>query len=187
MRGRCETTMYTGFHKEKVSEVTRRKRHSCFKCVREGLHLRRTFRASILLLFQIDSYRQDAGHYLPRRFRCVFAREIGPACCLRLYLLWNKSRITSPRKSRVTVASMPRPPDHYTHAQFEAVDSDFLGETVRCVHCKLWTGSVKTLNRKKEHLLKCTAYAAWREAGNGQDLAPPVSIYNPPHSRPRRY
>lgn len=68
---------------------------------------------------------------------------------------------------------MPRPTDHYTHSQFEPIASDFQGETVVCVHCKHWTGSVKTLNRKKEHLLKCPAYAAWRAAGNGQDLPPP--------------
>lgn len=68
---------------------------------------------------------------------------------------------------------MPRPADHYTHAQFVPVESDFQGETVCCAHCKIWTGSVKTLNRKKEHLLKCPAYAAWRAAGNGEDLAPP--------------
>lgn len=69
--------------------------------------------------------------------------------------------------------NMPRPSDHYTHAQFEPVESDFQGETVRCVHCKHWSGSVKTLNRKKDHLMKCRAYAAWRAAGNGQDLPPP--------------
>ncbi|KJX96474.1 hypothetical protein TI39_contig623g00009 [Zymoseptoria brevis] len=68
---------------------------------------------------------------------------------------------------------MPRPPDHYTHAQFEPVESDHAGETVQCRHCRNWTGSIKTLNRKKAHLLTCTQYAQWRAAGNGQDLAPP--------------
>ena len=68
---------------------------------------------------------------------------------------------------------MPRPTDHYAHAQFEPVESDHRGETVRCMHCKQWTGSLKTLNRKKDHLMKCRAYASWRAAGNGQDLAPP--------------
>ncbi|KAM3424773.1 hypothetical protein BST61_g6754 [Cercospora zeina] len=68
---------------------------------------------------------------------------------------------------------MPRPPDNYTHAQFEHVESEHQGETVQCVHCRNWTGSVKTLNRKKAHLLNCPQYAAWRAAGNGQDLAPP--------------
>lgn len=68
---------------------------------------------------------------------------------------------------------MPRPPDIYTHAQFEPVDSEHAGETVQCVHCHNWTGSIKTLNRKKAHLLNCPQYAQWRAAGNGQDLAPP--------------
>lgn len=68
---------------------------------------------------------------------------------------------------------MPRPADTYSHAQFEPVESDFRGETVRCVHCKQWTGSVRTLHRKKEHLMRCSAYAAWRAAGNGQELPPP--------------
>lgn len=68
---------------------------------------------------------------------------------------------------------MPRPPDLYTHSQFETVDSDHQGETVQCIHCRNWTGSIKTLNRKKAHLLNCTQYAQWRAAGNGQDLAPP--------------
>ncbi|PPJ58434.1 hypothetical protein CBER1_09284 [Cercospora berteroae] len=68
---------------------------------------------------------------------------------------------------------MPRPPDNYTHAQFEPVESEHQGETVQCIHCRNWTGSVKTLNRKKAHLLNCTQYAQWRAAGNGQDLAPP--------------
>ncbi|KAF2720889.1 heme oxygenase-like protein [Polychaeton citri CBS 116435] len=72
---------------------------------------------------------------------------------------------------------MPRPADTYTHSQFESIDSEHNGETVRCVHCKQWTGSVKTLNRKKEHLLKCQAYARWRSDGHGQDLAPP-NVYN---------
>lgn len=72
---------------------------------------------------------------------------------------------------------MPRPPDTYTHAQFEPIESEFQGETVRCMHCKSWTGSTKTLNRKKDHLLKCAAYATWREAGHGQDLAP-ANKYN---------
>lgn len=72
-----------------------------------------------------------------------------------------------------TVFSMPRPPDNYTHAQFESVDSEHAGETVQCLHCRNWTGSVKTLNRKKAHLLNCPQYAQWRAQGNGQDLAPP--------------
>lgn len=61
--------------------------------------------------------------------------------------------------------------------QFAPVESDNKGETVQCVHCKQWTGNIKTLNRKKDHLLKCQAYLAWRAEGNGQDLAPPNS-YN---------
>ncbi|KAK5134033.1 hypothetical protein LTR08_007038 [Meristemomyces frigidus] len=67
---------------------------------------------------------------------------------------------------------MPRPPDTYTHSQFTVIDSDNKGETVQCNHCKNWTGNVKTLNRKKEHLLKCPQYIAWRGNGHGQDLAP---------------
>ncbi|KAK3631181.1 hypothetical protein LTR56_014885 [Elasticomyces elasticus] len=72
---------------------------------------------------------------------------------------------------------MPRPPDTYSHSQFTVIDSDNKGETVQCNHCKHWTGNVKTLARKKEHLLKCPQYAAWRAAGNGQDLAP-AAPYN---------
>ncbi|KAK4504333.1 hypothetical protein PRZ48_005249 [Zasmidium cellare] len=68
---------------------------------------------------------------------------------------------------------MPRPPDNYTHSQFELIESEHQGDTVQCVHCRNWTGSVKTLNRKKAHLLNCPQYAQWREQGNGQDLAPP--------------
>ncbi|TKA75085.1 hypothetical protein B0A55_05597 [Friedmanniomyces simplex] len=77
---------------------------------------------------------------------------------------------------------MPRPPDTYSHSQanavqFSLIDSDNKGETVQCKHCKQWTGNVKTLARKKDHLLKCTHYLAWRAAGNGQDLAP-AAPYN---------
>ncbi|KAF7191124.1 putative transcription factor [Pseudocercospora fuligena] len=68
---------------------------------------------------------------------------------------------------------MPRPPDNYTHAQFEPVESEHQGETVQCIHCRNWTGSIKTLNRKKTHLMNCPQYAQWRASGNGQDLAPP--------------
>lgn len=68
---------------------------------------------------------------------------------------------------------MPRPPDNYTHSQFELIESEHQGDTVQCVHCRNWTGSIKTLNRKKAHLLNCPQYAQWRDAGNGQDLAPP--------------
>ncbi|KXT01263.1 hypothetical protein AC578_3798 [Pseudocercospora eumusae] len=68
---------------------------------------------------------------------------------------------------------MPRPPDNYTHSQFEPVESEHQGETVQCIHCRNWTGSIKTLNRKKAHLMNCPQYAQWRAAGNGQDLAPP--------------
>ncbi|TKA37144.1 hypothetical protein B0A54_12005 [Friedmanniomyces endolithicus] len=63
---------------------------------------------------------------------------------------------------------MPRPPDTYSHSQ---------GDTVQCNHCKTWTSNVKTLARKKDHLFKCPQYAAWRAAGNGQDLAP-AAPYN---------
>ncbi|KAK4540069.1 hypothetical protein LTR36_009810 [Oleoguttula mirabilis] len=69
---------------------------------------------------------------------------------------------------------MPRPPDT---AKFTLVDSDNKGETVQCNHCKNWTGNVKTLNRKKDHLLKCPQYKTWRAEGHGQDLAP-ANSYN---------
>ncbi|KAK5110622.1 hypothetical protein LTR62_005661 [Meristemomyces frigidus] len=69
---------------------------------------------------------------------------------------------------------MPRPPDTYTHSQFSLIDADTKGETVQCNHCKDWTGHVKPLNRKKDHLLKCQAYMDWRSQGNGQDLRPPA-------------
>ncbi|KAF2859392.1 hypothetical protein K470DRAFT_258877 [Piedraia hortae CBS 480.64] len=70
---------------------------------------------------------------------------------------------------------MPRPPDTYTHGQFMTVESDNKGETVQCKHCKNWTGNIKTLNRKKEHLLKCPQYLQWRSQGHGEELAPPNS------------
>lgn len=57
------------------------------------------------------------------------------------------------------------------------MEGDNAGETVRCVHCRTWTGSAKTLSRKKDHLLRCPQYADWRAAGNGQELAPP-NTYN---------
>ena len=75
---------------------------------------------------------------------------------------------------------MPRPPDTYTHSQFISIDPENAKgqvETGRCIHCKTWTGNIRALSRKKEHLLKCGPYAEWRAAGNGQDLAPPNS-YN---------
>lgn len=71
---------------------------------------------------------------------------------------------------------MPRPPDTYTHSQFESIDPDNLdgqAETARCIHCRQWQGNIKALNRKKEHLLKCPPYAAWRASGNGQEVPPP--------------
>jgi hypothetical protein len=55
----------------------------------------------------------------------------------------------------------------------EAIDSNSVDGTVQCIHCKNWQGSARPLNRKKEHLLKCPAYAAWRAAGNGQEIPPP--------------
>ncbi|KAF7561373.1 hypothetical protein G7046_g2771 [Stylonectria norvegica] len=77
---------------------------------------------------------------------------------------------------------MPRPADTYTHDQFRPVDSANLGETVQCSHCKRWQGSAKVLSRKKAHLQNCPEYAAWRVAGNGQELAPP----NPYNGNGRR-
>ena len=73
---------------------------------------------------------------------------------------------------------MGRPPDNYTHDQFEPIpDANSVEGTVRCIHCKIWTGSIRPLNRKKDHLRTCQAYAAWRAAGNGQDI-PPANPYN---------
>lgn len=77
---------------------------------------------------------------------------------------------------------MPRPTDNYAHGQFEAIESHTLNETVRCIHCRAWTGSGKTLHRKKEHLLRCPQYLQWRAAGNGQDLAPPNKYERKPES-----
>ncbi|KAE8153719.1 hypothetical protein BDV25DRAFT_149026 [Aspergillus avenaceus] len=57
-----------------------------------------------------------------------------------------------------------------------------IGGTVRCRHCKRWQGSARVLLRKKAHLQKCPEYAAWRAAGNGQELAPP----NPYNAAGRR-
>lgn len=65
---------------------------------------------------------------------------------------------------------MPRPPDTYTHGQFEPVDIDNPSESVVCKHCHTYTRNVKALNAKKEHLLKCPQYLTWRAAGNGQDV-----------------
>lgn len=72
---------------------------------------------------------------------------------------------------------MPRPPDTYTHSQFELVQPGTTNETVRCIHCKRWTGGLKVLNRKKDHLSRCPQYIAWRSSGQGQDIPPP-NAYN---------
>lgn len=67
---------------------------------------------------------------------------------------------------------MGRPCDHYTHGQFEPLDSANSSGTVQCKHCRQWTGAVAPLNRKKDHLRQCPQYLAWRAAGNGQEIAP---------------
>jgi hypothetical protein len=70
---------------------------------------------------------------------------------------------------------MPRPTDTYTHSQFTPTDPDnvdFRKSTVRCNHCKQWTGNIRSLDRKKMHLTKCIPYCDWRAAGNGEELLP---------------
>jgi hypothetical protein len=79
---------------------------------------------------------------------------------------------------------MPRPPDTYTHSQFESIDpNNEKGqvETARCLHCKTWQGNIRALARKKDHLSNCPQYQAWRAAGNGKDIAP----HNPYNKRDR--
>jgi hypothetical protein len=74
--------------------------------------------------------------------------------------------------------AMPRPADTYAHSQFtpvEPVDPDPNKATVRCVHCNTWTGTGRSLERKKAHLLKCPQYGEWRAAGNGEELQPTQS------------
>jgi hypothetical protein len=73
---------------------------------------------------------------------------------------------------------MPRPSDTYAHSQFEPVepvDPDQTNSSVRCVHCKTWTGAGRSLERKKAHLLRCPQYGEWRAAGNGEELQPTQS------------
>lgn len=74
---------------------------------------------------------------------------------------------------------MPRPSDTYAHSQFAPVeppDSDpSKAGSVRCVHCKTWTGAGRSLERKKAHLLRCLQYGEWRAAGNGEELQPTQS------------
>lgn len=71
---------------------------------------------------------------------------------------------------------MPRPTDTYTHSQFTPVEGgnsdNPRSASVRCKHCNDWTGNVRSLDRKKMHLQKCAPYAAWRAAGNGEELQP---------------
>lgn len=75
---------------------------------------------------------------------------------------------------------MPRPSDTYTHSQFTAIESentDPRKTTVRCNHCKSWTGNIRSLDRKKLHLTRCVPYCNWRAAGNGEELQP-SQVYN---------
>jgi len=74
--------------------------------------------------------------------------------------------------------AMPRPSDTYAHSQFtpvEPVDSDPNKSSVRCIHCKTWTGAGRSLDRKKAHLSRCPQYGEWRAAGNGEELQPTQS------------
>jgi hypothetical protein len=74
--------------------------------------------------------------------------------------------------------AMPRPSDTYAHSQFEPVeptDPDPSKSSVRCIHCKIWTGAGRSLERKKAHLLRCPQYGEWRAAGNGEELQPTQS------------
>nr|OQO21742.1 hypothetical protein B0A51_09094 [Rachicladosporium sp. CCFEE 5018] len=82
---------------------------------------------------------------------------------------------------------MPRPPDTYTHSQFVSIDPNNEAghvETARCIHCNVWQGNIRNLARKKDHLASCPQYIAWRQAGNGRDVAPHNS-YNKRDSSPR--
>jgi hypothetical protein len=38
----------------------------------------------------------------------------------------------------------------------------------------MFTVNVRSLDRKKTHLTNCEQYKAWRAAGNGQELQPPL-------------
>ena len=80
---------------------------------------------------------------------------------------------------------MPRPADTYTHSQF-TIESENVEQprkaTVRCNHCKVWTGNTRSLDRKKLHLTKCVPYCNWRAAGNGEELHP-SQIYNNKRAR----
>ena len=70
---------------------------------------------------------------------------------------------------------MPRQADTYTHSQFEPAnrpDIDPNSTLARCIHCRTWTGSARSLSRKKDHLTICAPYAQWRAAGNGEELQP---------------
>ena len=70
---------------------------------------------------------------------------------------------------------MVRPVDTYAHSQFTPCDPSEWNpksSTVRCNHCKVWTGVDRSLDRKKWHLGRCAQYGEWRAAGNGQELAP---------------
>ncbi|GAB7322508.1 hypothetical protein MBLNU13_g03438t1 [Cladosporium sp. NU13] len=51
---------------------------------------------------------------------------------------------------------MPRPSDSYTHSQFSIAEenADPRKSTVRCNHCRSWTGNIRSLDRKKLHLTK---------------------------------
>ena len=75
--------------------------------------------------------------------------------------------------------AMPRPSDTYAHSQFAPVEpvdpTEANKSTVRCLHCKTWTGAGRSLERKKAHLLRCPQYAEWRAAGNGEELQPTQS------------
>lgn len=84
------------------------------------------------------------------------------------------------RVIRLLYTRMPRPSDTYTHSQFTAIESentDPRKTTVRCNHCKSWTGNIRSLDRKKLHLTKCVPYCNWRAAGNGEELQP-SQVYN---------
>lgn len=86
----------------------------------------------------------------------------------------DRNKEAERRESNPLRANMGRPTDSYTHSQFSITDenADPRKSTVRCNHCKSWTGNIRSLDRKKMHLTKCIPYCDWRAAGNGEELQP---------------
>ena len=101
---------------------------------------------------------------------------------------WSRRAISNRLKYPLTTVrrivkggkqAMPRPSDTYAHSQFAPVEpadpTDPSKGSVRCIHCNTWTGTGRSLERKKAHLLRCPQYGEWRAAGNGEELQPTQS------------